>query len=201
MKELDRPPGTETMPRPPILEPIDFKAVFAGGKTYKQWLAAAESKDNARKMEDLRKGLVIEPPQDAYLASLPRTVHVIAIAEDWCGDVHRHVPVLELLASKSPKLKTRYIAREDHPEVFKRFLTNGGEAIPKFIFFNDKFVEVGNWGPMQDDCRRLIARGKAAGDVAAARKRVSAVYESDPHCHEPIRELLQLISIAICSKP
>lgn len=189
------------MPRPPILEPIDFGKVFAGGRDYEQWLAGAESKENAQKMQSLQKALVLDPAQEAILAALPRRVNVLCIAEDWCGDVHRHVPVLELLASRATNLKTRYIAREDNREVFKRFLTNGGEAIPKFVFFNDKFVEVGNWGPMQEDCRRLIARGKAAGDVGAARKQVSAIYESDPNCHEVIRELMQLISIAVCQAP
>ena len=63
------------------------------------------------------------------------TVNVLVIAEDWCGDVHRHVPALEIIPSHARKVKTRYIMREDHPEVFARFLTNGGEAIPKFVFF------------------------------------------------------------------
>lgn len=189
------------MPRPPILDPIDFRAVFNGAKDYRQWLAIAESADNVAKMEARRQSVAIDAPTRAFLAAVPRPVHVIAIAEDWCGDVHRHAPVLERLAEHAPQLRVRYISRADHPEIFKRFLTNGGEAIPKFIFFNDKFVEVGNWGPMPEECRRLIARGKAAGDVTAARKRVSALYEADPHCEIVLRELLSLIHTALCEQP
>ena len=189
------------MPRPPILDPIDFRAVFDGAKDYRQWLAIAESTENVAKMEARRQSLVLDAPTRAFLGAMARTVHVIAIAEDWCGDVHRHAPVLERLAENAPNLKVRYIARADHPEVFKRFLTNGGEAIPKFVFFNHKFVEVGNWGPMPGECRRLIARGKAAGDVGAARKRVSALYDSDPQCEIVVRELVSLIHTALCEQP
>lgn len=189
------------MPRPPILEPIDFAPVFNGGKTYAEWLAIAENPANAQKMEDHRKALRLEPAHAAHLKGIARVVHVIAIAEDWCGDVHLHVPVLELISAAAPSVKVRYIARADHPEVFKRFLTNGGEAIPKFVFLNDTFTECGNWGPMPDASRRIIARGKGAGNVGAARKRVSALYEADPNREHAIGELIALIDIATCTTP
>lgn len=189
------------MPRSPILKPIDFKAVWREGRTYRQWLAAAEEKKNVKVMEERRRAIVVDGLDRAMLGALARSVHVLAIAEDWCGDVHRHVPVLEALAACSKKVKTRYLMGEDHPDVFARFLTNGGEAIPKFVFFNDKFVECGNWGPMPRPCRRLIARGKAAGDTGAARKRVSAMYEADPNGELVVRELMELVATAVCDVP
>jgi hypothetical protein len=54
---------------------------------------------------------------------------------------------------------------------------------------------------MPDACRELIARGKACGDVAAARKKVSARYEQDAERHEVVAELLRLVEIASCGKP
>jgi hypothetical protein len=128
-------------------------------------------------------------------------VHVVAIAEDWCGDVVRHAPVLQRLAEAGSNLKVRYISREQHPEVFVRFLTNGGEAIPKFIFLSDRFVECGHWGPMPESCRELIARGKACGDVASARRKVSLRYEQDTALREVVAELLHLVDIAASREP
>ena len=95
----------------------------------------------------------------------------------------------------------RYISREQHPEVFVRFLTNGGEAIPKFIFLSDAFVECGNWGPMPGLQRELIARGKACGDVGAARKKVAAFYEADSNNRMVVSELVHLIDIAVSLQP
>lgn len=184
------------MPRPPILPLIDWPAVFAAAQTYEQWLAAAESPEQRAKIEAERHALALDPPLEHYLAALPRPVHVLAIAEDWCGDVVRHVPVLQLLAAAAPNLVVRYVSRIQHPDLFARFLTLGGESIPVFIFLSADFAECGRWGPMPGDCRELIARGKACGDVKTARQRIAARYEADPRRREVIRELMHLVEIA-----
>ncbi len=189
------------MPRPATLPTIDWKAVFESGRDYAGWLAAAEAAGQRDQLEAQRVGLALEPAVAGFLAALPRPVHVVAIAEDWCGDVVRHVPVLQRMAEAGPLLKVSYISREQHPEVFVRFLTHGGEAIPKFIFLSDRFVECGSWGPMPDACRELIARGKACGDVAAARQKISVRYELDKSRREVVTELLRLVDIAISREP
>ena len=135
------------MPRPATLPILDWKAVFESGLDYQAWLAAAESAEQHDKMEAQRQALTLDAPVAGFLAALPRPVHVVAIAEDWCGDVVRHAPVLQRMAEAGPNLKVHYVSREQHPDLFARFLTNGGEAIPKFIFLSDRFVECGNWGP------------------------------------------------------
>jgi hypothetical protein len=189
------------MPRPATLPLIDWKAVFESGLEYAAWLAAAEVAEQRDKLQAQRAALTLEPAVAGFLAALPRPVHVVAIAEDWCGDVVRHVPVLQRMAEAGPQLKVRYISREQHPAVFVRFLTNGGEAIPKFIFLSDRFVECGSWGPMPDGCRELIARGKACGDVAAARRKISSRYEQDGACREVVTDLLHLVDIAVSREP
>ena len=189
------------MPRPPILPLIDWKAVFASGQDYAAWIAAGESPENREKMEAQRAAQALEPQVAAHLGALPRPVHVVAIAEDWCGDVVRHVPVLQRMAEAAPNLRVRYLSRQRWPDLFARFLTNGGEAIPKFIFLSEAFVECGNWGPMPAGPRELIARGKAVGDVAAARKKVHARYEADPGKREVVEELLRLVDVAAAQEP
>lgn len=185
------------MPQPPILPTIDWKALHKQGLTYKQWLKAAEHPENAKKMNELRAAIELPDHVTASLGALPRTVNVVAIAEDWCGDVVRHAPLLAALDDAAPKLRLRFIKRTDSPEAFARFLTNGGEAIPKFVFLSDKFVECGNWGPMPAVCRALVARGKASGNVGPWRRKVSAYYENDLDRPESLRELLELIDIAV----
>lgn len=189
------------MPRPTTLPTLDWKAVFESGLTYADWLAAAESPEQRDKIETQHHALTLAPPAARFMATLPRPVHVVAIAEDWCGDVVRHAPVLQRLAEAGPNLNVRYISRQQHPDVFARFLTHGGEAIPKFIFLSDRFVECGNWGPMPESCKELIARGKACGDVAAARKKVSTLYAQDTACHEVVAELTRLVDIASSREP
>jgi len=186
------------MPRPPILPVINWEKVFNSGKTYEQWIAGAESSENRESMEQSRKNLRFEM---LGKWDFPRPVHVVAIAEDWCGDVVRHVPVLQAIADKAGELRVRYITREQWPDVFARFLTNGGEAIPKFVFLNDKFVECGNWGPMPEMCKTLIARGKACGNIAAARTKIAQFYLADTNRRMVFEELMLLIDIALTAEP
>ena len=185
------------MPKPPILPALDWQAIFASGLTYAQWIQGP-TPENCAKMESRRQALVLEPQVAGYLASLPRAVRVVAIAEDWCGDVLHHVPVLARLAEAAPNLQVRFVTREQHPAVFGRFLTNGGEAIPKFIFLSEQWVECANWGPMPDALRQIIARGKACGDVPAARRKVAALYEADPGRQETLKELLAILDNLVC---
>ena len=189
------------MPRPATLPVLDWKAIFESGLDYGAWLTAAESTTQRDLLVTQHEALSLEPTVAAHLGALPRPVHVVAIAEDWCGDVVRHAPVLQRMAEAGANLKVRIISREQHPEVFVRFLTNGGEAIPKFIFLSERFIECGSWGPMPDACRELIARGKACGNVAAARKKVSVRYEQDAQCREVVAELLHLVDIAVSREP
>jgi thiol-disulfide isomerase/thioredoxin len=189
------------MPRPPVLPVLNWKAIFESGLSFEQWLGTAESDQNRGAMQQALAEQALEPQLEALLDALPRQVHVVAIAEPWCGDVRRHVPVLQRLAQSAPNLEVRYITREQHPDVFVRFLTNGGEAIPKFVFLSDQFVECGNWGPMPAADRVLIARGKACADLRAARAKVAQSYQMDADRRIVVEELVDLILIAVCASP
>jgi len=184
------------MPRPPLLPTIDWKAVFESGVSWDIWITQGEFPDHRERMAAAARELPLSTAQHAVLRALPKDVYVVAIAEDWCGDVVRHAPVLRKMEEATGKLHVRYITREQHPDVFARFLTNGGEAIPKFVFLSSEWVEVGNWGPMPNDYRRLIARGKACGDVKTAREWISKLYEADQHCALTAEELIDLVLIA-----
>jgi hypothetical protein len=175
--------------------------VFDSGRSYDAWLENAEHPEHVEKMQGAIERQSLDPMTDAALAGIQRPVHVIAFAEDWCGDVVRHVPVLEKMARAASAIEVRYIIRSEHPEVFARFLTNGGEAVPKFVFVSDQFVECGNWGPMPDDGRELIARGKACGDVAAARQKVAALYQADKDRQLVVKELLGRFMTAAAERP
>lgn len=189
------------MPMPPILPLIDWKAVFESGVDFDAWLRAAEHPENRAAMEKALQEMDLEPGVHAWLGALHRVVHVVAIAEDWCGDVVLHTPVLARMAQASPNLQVRFITRAQHTDVFARYLTNGGEAIPKFVFLSDKFVECGNWGPMPEACRKLIARGKAAGQGGLAREKVSLLYKADAERRHTLKELLELVETAAATMP
>ncbi len=189
------------MPRPPSLPVIDWKTLFETESTYVQWLGDAEFVENVQRMEGIRKAVQLSPTDVERLEAVSRPVYVFAFAEDWCGDVVRHVPVLQKIADRCSNIVVKYVTREQHPEIFVRFLTNGGEAIPRFVFLSADFVECGNWGPMPERGKELIARGKACGDVGSARQKVAELYAEDSEYRQVIDELLTLIERASCEAP
>ena len=93
-------------------------------------------------------------------------------------------------------LRVRYTDKETTPQLMIRYLTNAAEAIPIVVFLTDTFVEIGNWGPRPVECKRLIARGKAAGKIDEAYAKIKAFYTADNH-KSTIAELRALLDIAV----
>ena len=184
------------MPRPPQLPVPDRKAIFNNGVTYTQWLDNPDEQAHREKILAFEKTTTVSNEVIDELGCLERVVNIIAIAETWCGDVMRHVPLINKLSELSNgKVNVRFISRDAAPDFFIRFLTNGGEALPKLVFCNGEFTEVGNWGPMSETPKRFIAEGKAVGDVGTARKKVSAFYEKN-NGEEATKEIVSLIKRA-----
>lgn len=176
--------------------PLDLKAIWNAGATYEAWLAAIKNKHMREEMERYYAEVVVPEALAARVKNLKRDVHVLAIIEDWCGDVRRNAPPLAKLCALNPaRLKLRCVDKETKPELMVRYLTNAAEAIPIFVFFSDTFVEVGNWGPRPAECKRFIARGKAAGKIEDAREKIHAFYAADKH-QSTLSEIGALIDIA-----
>lgn len=189
------------MPRPPQLPTLDWSAIHNSGVDWKVWLEAAEFPDHRKRMEEILSSMKLSRPAKARLDVVDKPVRVVAIAEDWCGDVVRHAPVLAAVEKGCKNLEVRFITRAQHPDVFVRFLTNGGEAIPKFVFLSPDWVECGNWGPMANDLRKIISRGKGCGDLGAAREKTNKLYEADADYSQVVDELVELIETASCDAP
>lgn len=173
---------------------IDLKAIWSAGVLYADWLAACDPAKR-EEMERIYASVTLSPDDTQFLRGLKRKVHVLAISEDWCGDVRRNAPVLARVCAASPNLHLRVVDKETKPELMVRYLTNAAEAIPVFVFFSDNFVEVGNWGPRPYECKRLMARGKAAGKIDDARAAIRAFYDAD-QARSTVKELREIIAIA-----
>jgi hypothetical protein len=177
------------------VDKLDLKAIWEAGQTWEQWLGICQEA-RREEMNRIYKDVPISADDSKFLKSLQRPVHVLLLAEDWCGDVRRNVPVLARVAAENPKfILARYVDKETKPQLMVRYLTNAAEAIPIIVFFNDTFVEVGNWGPRPYECKRLMARGKAAGKIDDARAKIGKFYTKDAH-KSTVRELRDLIELA-----
>src|SRR5438309_72544 len=77
---------------------------FESGITY--YAYRAQMTRNRQQLEQNEKDVQLKPEDLQVFRSLPHTVNVVALAEDWCGDVVANLPVLGRLEQESAgKLK------------------------------------------------------------------------------------------------
>jgi thioredoxin family protein len=88
----------------------------------------------------------------------------LVITEGWCGDAAQNIPVIEKIAAANEGIETRYLLRDENPELMDRFLTNGTRSIPKLIAIDRVSGDVlGNWGPRPRVAQNLFAEQKSQG--------------------------------------
>ena len=99
---------------------------------------------NKEQVEQNEKDLQLKPDDVQAIRSLPSPLNVLALAEDWCGDVIANLPVLAVLARESGTLDIRIFLRDQNSDLMQRYLNQGKyESIPVFAFFDETFQEIG----------------------------------------------------------
>jgi thioredoxin family protein len=109
----------------------------------------AQMTRNREQFEQNEKDLQLTPEDAQALSNLPQRVSVLALAEDWCGDVIANLPIVGRLAEASGgKLNLRILLRDQQPgeQVMNEHLNKGQyKSIPTVIFLDEDFKEVGVW--------------------------------------------------------
>ena len=168
------------MPTTPVLSPTRLAAAYTY-PAYRQLIERllAENKTtgpvqseelvhytrlNEQRMRRLDKTVHVLPELAAAVRQLPPYVWLI-ITEGWCGDAAQLVPVLEAVAQASAgQLTTRYLLRDDNPDLIDQYLTGGSRAIPKLVVLHpDTLAEVAQWGPRPAPAQALLLKLKAEG--------------------------------------
>jgi hypothetical protein len=130
---------------------------FDAGLTYDAY--KAQMTRNQEQFEQNEKSLQLSADQIAAFKGLPQTVNVLALAEDWCGDVVANLPVLGRLEKEAGgKLNVRVLLRDQQPgeQVMNEHLNKGEyKSIPTLIFLDGALKEVGVWVERPDSVTRL----------------------------------------------
>ena len=118
------------------------QARFSTGMTYEEY--KDQMTRNRDRVDANEARVTIDPADLEAFRGLNGPIHVLALAEDWCGDVIANLPVLGVLARESGTLDVRVFLRDQHKDLMQRYLNQGKyESIPVFAFFDDTFREMG----------------------------------------------------------
>lgn len=126
---------------------------YLGAATIDQFIAGAEA--NRELWESLRRRAQV--PEDVLerAARLPPT-HLLVLAEDWCGDAVNTVPVLARLADQIPGWSLWVLERDRNPDLMDTHLTGSSRSIPVVMLLDERFSEVGWWGPRPRELQRWV---------------------------------------------
>src|SRR5215208_2646470 len=120
---------------------------FESGMTYAAY--KAQMTRNREQIEQNENDLQLKPEDVQAFRDLPRPINVMALAEDWCGDVVANLPILGRLEQESNgKLNVRIHLRDQETgtQIMDQYLNKGQfKSIPTFVFVDGNFNELGVW--------------------------------------------------------
>jgi hypothetical protein len=155
---------------------------FDAGMTYDAY--KAQMTRNKEQVEQNETDVQLKPDDVQAVQNLPQSVNVLALAEDWCGDVVANLPVLGKLAKESKgKLNVRVLLRDQEPgaKVMDEHLNKGEfKSIPTVIFLDADFKEVGVWVERPDSVTKLREDKRLA------------LYKANPDWGDPSKPIAEL---------
>jgi len=120
------------------------RARWDKGLTYDAFKAAMSR--NKERFAQNESRVVLDPETVKVFKGLPKTLRVLVLAEDWCGDVVANLPILGRLAKEVGTLDVRVFYRDQNLDLMERWLNQGKyQSIPVFVVFDENFRELGHW--------------------------------------------------------
>ena len=116
---------------------------------------------NVKRMDRLDKKIELSEATKLRLQKLDKKQLWLVLTEGWCGDAAQNLPVIEKMAKQSSHIELRLILRDENPEVMNLFLTNGAQAIPKLISFDEELNVLFTWGARPSIATQMVTDYKA----------------------------------------
>jgi Thioredoxin len=102
---------------------------------------------NRQRMKRLEKTVKLDEAFIEKIKAVNRPLIWLTLTEGWCGDAAQNIPVIEKIAAENSLIQTRYLLRDENPDLMDKYLTNGGRAIPLLICLDgETFEPIGKWG-------------------------------------------------------
>lgn len=118
---------------------------------------------NRQRMKRMDKTIELSDEMKDMIANLKGYYTWLLIAEPWCGDASRHVPVLAKMAALTDHIDLKIVLRDQDLELMDLYLTNGGRSIPKLVVLDTETLdEIDTWGPRPANAQQLVLDHKHA---------------------------------------
>jgi hypothetical protein len=127
---------------------------------------------------------------------------VLALAEDWCPDVFRGLPVMARIA-EAAGMELRIFPRDENADIMSEFLSEGKhQSIPVFVFYTSDQRYLAHWierparANEQMDLVNAIFQGKTAEEALPEYERFQQGEVWAGWRRETVREIRELLTSA-----
>jgi hypothetical protein len=119
---------------------------------------------NRQRMKRLGNTFELNADLAEQVGKIERKMIWLIITEGWCGDAAQSVPVIEKIAHENSNIETRYLLRDENPELMDRYLTDNARSIPKMIALDaETLEEIGTWGPRPAEAMNYFYEMRESG--------------------------------------
>lgn len=167
-----------------------LKERFNQGQSFQEYLTAV--KENQSLWENNYQQFEVSPETKKILSDIKQKFYVLAIAEDWCGDSVRNLPVMAKLVEALPDSELRVIRRDLNLDLMERYTIDGKKKIPTVVFLDPNFKEVAVWIEKPGNSWQLQERFKNEPD--GKERYLEALKE------EVTKEVLEMLSTLTMGK-
>ena len=120
---------------------------FAKGYSYGQYIDGI--KVNKAKFQEYYGDFSLSPSDTGFFKEVSNLAEgptkALALAEDWCGDVVRGLPVIARVA-EAAGLELRVFPRDENPDIMMEFLKEGKyQSIPVVVFYSGNLDYICHW--------------------------------------------------------
>ncbi len=151
-----------------MLNPEFLRSKFDAGLPYDEYLATG-SDAHRKAWLGFGEGIRLSGHQREVLGGFERRLTVVVSSGTWCGDCVQQVPMIDVIAgAANGRIETRYLDRDEHPDLAERVMLCGGLRVPVVLILNEDF-----------DILSL------EGDRSLARYRAMAARQLGPSCPLP----------------
>jgi hypothetical protein len=121
------------------------KERFDEGLSYEQYID--QITQNKERFLANYESASIAPDAVEHFRNQSQPLNVLAIGEDWCGDVVAGFPVVaKLVDASGGKLNLRVFLRDQNEDLINQYLNQGKfKSIPVFVFFDQNMREIGHF--------------------------------------------------------
>lgn len=163
-------------------------------QTFEQFLASSAGAPNIELWKAVHRLARVPEWAVVEARALPGRYRLVVLSEDWCGDAVNTVPVLSKWAAEAGNIALRLLARDTHPDIMDRYLTNGtARSIPVVIALTEDMRELGWWGPRPRALQQFAMEERARGvDKKALYPEIRKWYARDKG-ETTVREVMALL--------